>query len=68
MKYQWGFNGNVATFIALQTMWQTPPSNMNLRKDALQASNLGPGKFMRSIRFPFSKFLLLQNLSKTILK
>ena len=26
MKYQWKFDGNVATFIALQTMWQTPPS------------------------------------------
>lgn len=32
----------------------------NLWKDALQASNLGPGKFMRSIRFPFPKVLLLQ--------
>lgn len=26
IKYQWKFNGNVATFIAVQTMWQTPPS------------------------------------------
>lgn len=26
MKYQWKFDGNVATFIALQTMWRTPPS------------------------------------------
>lgn len=38
----------------------------NLWKDALKASNLGPGKFMRSIRFPFPKLLLLQNW--TILK
>lgn len=41
---------------------------MTLWKDALQASNLGPGKFMRSIRFPFFQFLLLQNLSRTIWK
>uniref|UniRef100_A0A0A9EC47 Uncharacterized protein n=1 Tax=Arundo donax TaxID=35708 RepID=A0A0A9EC47_ARUDO len=35
---------------------------MNLRMDALQASNLGPGKFMRSIRFPFLHHLQLQTL------